>query len=130
MATKSFELNTEPHVANVGGTRLLFIPEVVGAEFMSAYGRLREVQSRLSPKRAKASSTKHADNTEVSTEDLIALSDEMRSFLRSFMLPESHATFDGMKLPDRILVQLMEWVAELYGGGSGNPDAGTGTSTG
>jgi hypothetical protein len=46
------------------------------------------------------------------------------------MLPESAAAFVSVRLPQRVLLQLIEWVAELYGGGSGNPDAGTGPSTG
>ncbi|MCI3221988.1 hypothetical protein [Streptomyces sp. NP-1717] len=41
MATKTFAINTKPHVADVGGTELLFQPEVMGDDFMDAYAELR-----------------------------------------------------------------------------------------
>lgn len=163
MATKSFAINTEPHVADVGGTQLLFQPEVVGAEFAQAYAELREVQKSV--KGNKASSTKHAKDDDTSPETLLKLNHAMRSFLSGFMLPESAEIFSrhelthkgevqvftsaeqaaavaeelgvtntlvdkSMRLPDRILVQLMEWVAELYGSAdSGKTDAPGGQSS-
>jgi hypothetical protein len=114
MANKSFAINTEPHVAEVGPHRFEFEPEVIGAEFADAYADLKEVQSRVK-----------AAGDDLQPEDLKAVNAAMRSFLGGFMLPESLAVFESVKLPDRILVQLLEWVAELYGGGSGNDDGGS-----
>lgn len=148
MAARTFHINTEPHAASVGDVTLLFQPEVVGAEFASAYAELREVQKSV--KGNKASSTKHAKDDDTSPETLLKLNQAMRSFLAGFMLPESAAVFNrfevthgktveafatreladaraeelgatdtvrdaSLRLPDRILVALMEWVAELYG---------------
>lgn len=123
MASKSFAINTEPHVADVGGTELKFQPEVIGAEFAQAYAGLRAVQSKV--KGNKASSTKHAKEESLDPSVLVEVHEAMRTFIRRFLVEESHAAFDTLRLPDRILVQLLEWVAELYGGGSGNDDGGS-----
>lgn len=130
MATKTFEIRTEPHEAVIGANTLLLEPEVIGAEFAQAYASLREVQAKVKGAQAgKPSSTKHAKADGIDAGILTELSEAMRSFVRRFMLPDSQAVFDGLRLPDRILVQLMEYVAELYGGGSGNPVAAGGTSS-
>lgn len=128
--SRTFEIRTEPHEAVIGPHTLLLEPEVVGAEFATAYAALREVQRKVrSAEPAKGSSTKHAKADGLNADVLIELSDAMRVFVRKFMLPDSQAVFDGMRVPDRVLVKLMEYVAELYGGGSGNPDAAGGTSS-
>jgi hypothetical protein len=106
VATKSFAINTEPHRAEIGEHVLLFEPEVVGAEFAQAYSELRDVQKRVK------------DAEDIDADALLAASNAMRAFVAGFMLPESVKVFNTMKLPDRVLVQLLEWVAELYGGGS------------
>lgn len=130
MATKTFEIRTEPHEAVIGAHVLLLEPEVVGAEFAQAYDEIREVQGKVkAAQSSKGSSTKHAKSDGVDAAVLTELSDAMRTFIRRFMLPDSKAVFDGLRLPDRVLVQLMEYVAELYGGGSGNPAAAGGTSS-
>ena len=133
MATKTFEIRTDPHEAVIGSTTLLFEAEVIGAEFAQAYSSLRDVQQKVKGAQGgKASSTKHAKSDDIDADVLTELSDAMRGFVRRFMLPESQTVFDGLRLPDRILVQLMEYVAELYGGGSGGPgkDVAGGTSSG
>lgn len=106
MATKNFAINTEPHVAKIGDVEISFQPEVVGAEFAQAYAGLREAQKQIK-----------AAGDDVSPEALIAVNTEMRAFVTGFMLPESVKVFNEMRIPDRVLVQLLEWVAELYGGG-------------
>jgi hypothetical protein len=131
VATKTFEIRTDPHEAVIGDVTLLLEPEVVGAEFAQAYAELREVQQKVKGAQpSKSSSTKHAKAESLDVDVLTELSASMHSFVRRFMLPDSKTVFDGMRLPDRVLVQLMEYVAELYGGGSGNPDAAGGTSSG
>jgi len=130
VATKTFEIRTEPHEAVIGPHVLMLEPEVVGAEFAQAYAQLREVQGKVkSAQGGKATSTKHTKADGLDADVLTELSEAMRAFVRKFMLPDSQTVFDGMRVPDRVLVQLMEYVAELYGGGSGNPVAAGGTSS-
>lgn len=130
MASKAFEIRTEPNEALIGDATLLFQAEVVGAEFAEAYDALRSVQQKVKGlEGGKPSSTKHAKADHVDSTTLAELSNAMRDFVGRFLLPESKTVFDSMRLPDRVLVQLMEWVAELYGGGSGNQAAAGGTSS-
>ncbi len=114
MASKSFMINTTPHEATIGEAVLLFQPEVLGSSFAEAYSGLKEAQQQL---------TAAGDN--VGSVELLAVNEGMREFVGRFLLPESRAAFDALKLPDRVLVQLLEWVAQLYGGGSGNGPGGS-----
>lgn len=114
MAEKTFAINTEPHVINIGTAKLLLEPEVIGAEFAEAYAGLKVAQKQI---------TDAGDN--VGSEELLAVNEGMRSFLRRFMLADSKEEFDHLILPDRILVQMLEFVAQLYGGGSGNAPGGS-----
>lgn len=117
MAERTFEIRTEAHKANIGAKTLLFEPETNGAAFAGAYAKLKEAQQKL---------TAAGDN--IGEEELTAVNTGMRDFVRRFLLEESKAGFDEMAIPDRVLVQLLEWTAELYGGGSGKSDA-PGTSS-
>ncbi|WP_433856651.1 hypothetical protein [Streptomyces kronopolitis] len=143
--SRTFTLNTEPHVATVGETQLLFQPEVMGDEFLDAYEALQESQKNLG---VDVNNLAAAD-----PENLRAVVRSLRLFLARLMLPESAQTFArwevvksgkavsshatpgeaaeaaakvkgdatvkdvGMRLPDRVLVELLEWAVELYGGG-------------
>lgn len=125
---RSFVVRTKPHKANIGDTTLLLLPEVVGAEFMTAYIKLRDAQKKVSG--AKGNSVKAAKVEDTSPEALAEATKAMHSFIRGLLMPESVPVFEGMRLPDRVLIELIEWAAELYGGGTGkSPEAG-GTSTG
>lgn len=108
MATRTFSLNTEPHQAIIGDVTLLFIPETEGAAFADAYASLRTAQEGI-----KAA----GDN--IGADELRAVSAGMRAFVGNFLLPDSVPDFESLRLPERVLVQLLEYVAELYGGGSG-----------
>lgn len=144
MATKSFALNTKPHIANIGDEELELRPEVMGDEFLDAYNKLQEITSNL---RLDPEDTSHVDTDEVRKAGAAT-----RVFLAGLMLPDSagrfaqwevraadgavlgsHPTpdeareeadtvegstvvFTGMVLPDRIIVDLLEWSVELYGG--------------
>lgn len=144
---KSFALHTEPHVAEVGDTELLFQPEVMGDDFMDAYTELRETHSGID--------LENLDT--IDPAQLRAVSRSMRVFLAQLMLPESAAAFtaldvvkagkvvrsftdldeaeafaagvkgggarvvDQLRYPSRVLVELMEWVVELYSGGQRPP---------
>ncbi|MFD7964365.1 hypothetical protein ACFV5J_26565 [Streptomyces zaomyceticus] len=147
VATKKFALNTDPHVAEIGDDEtLLFLPEVMGDEFLDSYGRLQET--------TKALDVDLNDAASVDLSQVRGAHTALRLFLASLMLPESaerfarwevhaggktissHAEPDeareaaegrqgakvvdaGLRLTDRVLVDLMEWVVELYGGAGG-----------
>ena len=111
MAVKSFALNTEPHRAEVGPHTFLFEPESNGAAFADSYSALREAQRAI---------TDAGEN--VGATELKIVSAGMRDFLTSFMLPDSQVAFASVTLPDRVLVQMLEFVAELYGSGAGSKE--------
>lgn len=132
MAERSFEIRTEPHKAHIGTTTLLLVPEANGADFVGEYAKLRAAQVKVSG--AKALSNKQARNgnpkfEEVSAEALTDLNRTMRDFVSKFLMDESKPVFAALVVPDRVMLQLIEFAAELYGGGSGNQDADGGTST-
>lgn len=131
MAERVFKIRTTPHRAVIGDTTLLYEPEAYGTEFVAEYNKLVEVQSRVGRKAAgtKANSSKHAKSSDINAEELAEVNAAMRGFVARFLLPESVPVFESMRIPDRILLELVEFAAELYGGGSGNPDADGGTST-
>lgn len=110
---RSFALNTTPHVAVVGPHRFEFECESNGAEFADAYSALREAQRAI---------TDAGEN--VGAAELKIVSAGMRNFVTRFMLDESKAMFASVTLPDRVLVQMLEFVAELYGSGKAGADGG------
>ncbi len=132
MASKSFALNTEPHEATVGDLVFYFEPFVTGAEFAEAYADLTAVQAKLkAAKGAKATSGKpaKADNT-MDPKLLAEVSDAMRTFILQFMVTGDQLTaFANLKVPDGLLVDVINWLAELYGGSSGNDPEPGGTSS-
>lgn len=115
MAIKTFHLNEEPHTIVVGGYTFLFTPEAGGAEFASAY-------SALSTAQTAAKNSAAAEGEAVSAEALADVSAALRAFVREFMLPQTVDAFDGVKLPDRVLMGMVEFLAETYAGGN---DPGT-----
>lgn len=117
---RTFSIRTEPILAQVGEVTLAFVPEADGTDFAQAYDELRTAQKKLK-------SSKDEDG--IDPKVLAGVSGAMRSFIASFLTDESRPVFDGMKLPDRVLTEMLQYCAELYGGGSGNPAAGGGTST-
>lgn len=122
-----FEVRTTPHKATIGDTVLLLQPEVIGSEFMTAYAKLREAQRKVTG--SKGNSNKAPRPEDTSPETLAEVTEAMNSFIRGFLLPESVPAYDALRLPDRVLIELIEYAAELYGGGTGKGEAG-GTSTG
>jgi hypothetical protein len=111
MATKKFSLHTEPHVAEIGDDlTFAFQPEVDGDDFLDAYDALKERYSGLQLGGG-------ADLDGVQTGDLREAIGAVRAFLAELMLPADAARFATAKLPNRIIMQLLEWVMEIYGGG-------------
>lgn len=120
MAQKSFHLNTEPHIAIIGEYKFLFQPETNGAKFATAYEGLKEAQSVVAA----------AKGDDVTAEGLRSVSTAMRTFLATFLMPESAALFSSVDLPDRVLTELIEFLAEVYGGGTaGNGDGGSSSAS-
>jgi hypothetical protein len=153
---KTFALHTEPHVADIGDTQLLFQPEVMGDDFMEAYTALRETQ--------QASGVNPDELDGLDPDQLRRVSRGMRGFLAYLMLPESAALFTRLdvtkggkvlksftdpeeadayaaavkgggakvtyrlRLPDRVLVELLEWTVSLYSGGQRPPTSSGGSA--
>ncbi|MFD5570489.1 hypothetical protein [Streptomyces cadmiisoli] len=145
MATKSFSFNTEPHVATVNGHDLLFEAEVMGDEFMDAFTQLKEAQAAASGIDLDDLSTLDPSKLRGAARGLrqfvarLMLPESAREFLalevtKDGAVLSNHQDWDEaqqaanqtagarvryvMQLPDRVLVALMEWVTELYGGGA------------
>lgn len=145
MATKTFSFNTEPHVATVNGHDLLFEPEVMGDEFMDAFSELREAQAAASGIDLDDLSTMDPAKLRGATRGLrqfvarLMLPESAQRFLALEVVKDgavlsTHQDWDeaqeaadqvagarvkwAMPMPDRVLVALMEWVTELYGGGA------------
>ncbi|MFE6022339.1 hypothetical protein ACFQ6O_38320 [Streptomyces sp. NPDC056441] len=115
---KSFALNTEPHVAEIGDElRFEFRPEVMADEFLDAYELVRE---------AAASVAGGGEN--VSLEVVRDSNRAVKAFLAELMLPESAEQFVEVQLPPRIFAELLEWTLEVYGGGNRPPTSSNGSS--
>ncbi|WP_228995203.1 hypothetical protein [Streptomyces sp. DH8] len=154
MATRTFALNTEPHIATVGSVDLGFQPEVMGDDFMDGYMALRDAQ------RGAGVDVENLEDADPSV--LRGVTNALRSFLADLMVEDSAKLFlsadvvqarevvgtyatwaeaeaaaadlDGasarwtLRLPDRVIVELMEWVVELYSGGSRPTTSSSGSS--
>ncbi|MFF4755551.1 hypothetical protein ACWD5R_32010 [Streptomyces sp. NPDC002514] len=148
MAKKQFSLNTTPHEAEIGDTTFLFEPEVLGDEFLDRYERLQEANRRLNIDLANTADTDLSKVREATAAMRVFLASLMlpesaSEFARWDVIADgktisSHsnpeeaneaaakrkgATVEdaGRRYPDRVLVELMEWVVELYGGGQRPP---------
>lgn len=156
MARKSFSINREPHVADLGdGDELHFLPEIDGDRFVDAYAELQAAQNTAGGEDAKGE--------EMSAESLQLVYKAVRTFLSKIMTDECAARFNrfevtkgqkvievfqdreeadafsekagaghrvndkSIRLPSRVLMELTEWAVELYGGGQKRP---TGPSSG
>lgn len=122
MARKSFALNVDPHIAEIGDVELAFHPEVMGDEYLDAYGRLQETYRELGI-------GANGDLSGLTVDQLRAATGAVGAFLEELMLPESAATFGEMRLPSRVLMELFEWSLEVYGGGGRPPTSSSGSST-
>ncbi|MDX3068383.1 hypothetical protein PV518_40565 [Streptomyces sp. ND04-05B] len=152
---KSFALHTEPHVADIGGTELKFQPEVFGDDFMDSYAELRDAQKAKGVDIENLADADPADLRKTTRALRVFLARQMlpeaaEQFLRlevvkgdrvlkSFQDLDEAEEFaakqkgarivDGLRLPTRVIVELLEWVVELYGGGSAGARP-TGSSNG
>jgi hypothetical protein len=114
VARKQFTINKEPHVAVIGDDlELQFLPEVMGDEFLEKYGAMQDAYKDLG--------VDLNNMTGLDVDTLRGAVRILREFLAGLMLPESVPDFEAARLPDRVLIQLMEWAVELYGGGGQRP---------
>ncbi|MGW1501194.1 hypothetical protein ACWCQW_21885 [Streptomyces mirabilis] len=154
MATKDFSVRTEPHVANLGDLGALhFVPEVFGDEFLDGYTKVQEAQAALGDEtdltklepgtlRGVYGSMRAFLGTLMTPESAekflcfeVIKGGKVVAHFRSRAEAEKRAgeltgaarvEDKSMRLPDRVLVELLEWVTELYGGA----DRPTGPSSG
>lgn len=139
MAQRTFTLNTEPHEAKIGDAVLRFMPEVLGTEMLDAYATLQEAQrdaadsgdpevvrnTLRSVREFLAALMTEGSATEFLTLDVVTADNVVAA---SFTVPaQAHASAaslpgskvrDRIQLPQRILMELLEWVVELHGGGA------------
>lgn len=152
MATKSIAFNTEPHTANVGPHTLLFTPEVYGDEFLDAYGRLQDVQKAVNDGEKLADmggqKLRHlyremrgflarlmvTESAEIFSRHVVTgpAGESIGTFVDHEEAAKAADEVEGatvedksLRLPDRVLVELMEWVVELYGGNGGSRPTGS-----
>lgn len=111
---KKFTVNTEPHVAEVGDDEFLFKPEAYTDELIEAWASLRVLEEA-----SAATQEKKGDGDKIDPTDLVErtkrASSSIRQFIASMMLEESVPRFNEVKLPDRVLIEMMRWVMEVYG---------------
>jgi hypothetical protein len=156
MARKTFALETEPHVAALGdGTELHFLPEIYGDRFLDAYAELQAAQEELGSEKGDTEGLSgdklralyaaiRVFLVKIMTEEC---ADRFNRFevsrdgevVEAFRTKEEADLFAetttgtvrvvdrSIQLPTRLLVELMEWCIELYGGGQKRP---TGPSKG
>ncbi|MEU7323431.1 hypothetical protein ABZ682_23195 [Streptomyces griseoviridis] len=149
MATKDFAVRTEPHVARLGDLgELHFVPEVFGDEFLDGYNQIQDAQRSLGNEddltkmEPEALRKVYGSMRDFLGRFLTAESDErwrrfevvkaskvVGHFRTRAEADERAAALGGtarvqdesMRVPDRILVELLEWTTELYGGGNDRP---------
>lgn len=109
MAVRRFDINTEPHVAEIGDTELRFVPELAGEEMLSAWAELAGGLDVSQIDTAKQTPSEIAASAKKSTGLL-------RTFISSMMYDdESREAFAKLTLPDRVLIDLQHWLLEVYG---------------
>ncbi|MFF4733324.1 hypothetical protein ACFY3M_50635 [Streptomyces mirabilis] len=149
MATKDFAVRTEPHVANLGPLgELRFVPEVFGDEFLDGYTQVQAAQAALSGEqdltkmepdalrdvyssmRGFLSRLMTPESAERFLRFEVVKSGKVVDHYRSRDEAEAKAAELGptarvedksLRVPDRVLIELLEWTTELYGGGDDRP---------
>lgn len=137
MTTKKFEINEEPHEAEIGSHTLRLKPEVLSDELLDSFVNMQ--MGFQSPAERDAAEELDKTDPEGRAERLRTRGQRttatLRAFVRSFLLEDSAVEFDQMEIPDRVLLELQRWTMEVYGlrptgpsSGSSMPSDGTATS--
>lgn len=147
MAQRDFAVRTEPHVARLGDLgELHFVAEVFGDEFLDGYHRVTEAQraiggeedlTKMDP--ATLRQVYHSMReflgslmTQESAErwlrfEVIKGGKVVDHYRSRAQAEEKAAEVNGraedksIRVPDRVLLELLEWTVELYGGGNDRP---------
>lgn len=145
VATKKIALNKAPHVVEIGDEfRLEFVPEVYGDEFVDAYQGLQDTFKRLGIDLGNLAGSNldrlgdaysalrsflaklmlPASAEEFARWDVVAGGETIGTFHDWEEAASCADEQDGaevvsrcMRLPDRVLGELMDFVMEQYGGG-------------
>ncbi|MDP4512054.1 hypothetical protein [Nonomuraea turcica] len=144
VARQKFALNTEPHVAEIGDNIILeFRPEVMGDEFLEAWEALQETYRTLGVDQASVSNSSAETLKTAGTAVRRFLAGfmlpesaklyawwEVRDKAGKVVFdsgdPEEAAAQAktvkgttvvdvGLRLPDRVHLELMSWITEVYG---------------
>ncbi|MGW1352841.1 hypothetical protein ACWCQE_26765 [Streptomyces sp. NPDC002409] len=155
MARKSFAFNTEPHVAELGDVELHFVPEVMGDEFLDGYARIIELQQQFKEKPGGGIEEVDADQLRHLITELRAFlaalmvpesrarfnryvvtkagkaveayTDRAEAEAKAASLKGATVLDESMQLPQRVLMELLEWCSDIYGGGR-PPTSSTGSA--
>ncbi|MGY3199700.1 hypothetical protein [Streptomyces sp. TE5632] len=149
MATRDFAVRTEPHVATLGDLGTLeFVPEVFGDEFLDGYQKVQDAQASLGGEEELAkmdpgtlrkvyggmreflAGLMTPESAERFLRFEVVKGGKVVAHFRTRVAAEekaaelggtAHARDASMRVPDRVLMDLMEWTTELYGGGNDRP---------
>ncbi|MEU5497991.1 hypothetical protein [Streptomyces griseofuscus] len=156
MATRDFTVRTENHVANLGELgKLEFVPEVFGDEFLEGYSQVQEAQKALAGEddltkmdpatlrevygsmRQFLAKLMTPESAERFLRFEVVKAGKVVAHFRTRAEADEHAAEltgaarvedKSMRLPDRVLVELLEWTTELYGGGDRPTTPSSGSS--
>jgi hypothetical protein len=148
--TQQFTLNTEPHEAEVGPHTFLFKPEVYSDEYLEAWATMR---STYSPVAGIAPAEPTGDDGEAKSSAADATVDRakensvaIKTFVAAMMLddddvdataekrtaaddpisgPAGATVFLQTKLPDRVVLELEQWILGVYGLRPTGPSSGS-----
>ncbi|WP_413808110.1 hypothetical protein [Streptomyces sp. OE57] len=155
---RSFTLNKTPHVAELGdGLELHFQPEVMGDEFLEGYVQLQETYRGLGEGSANDLSGMDFGKAAEIIRELrgflfnLLMPESKEMFSRFVVLKggqeagayltreEAESAAEGvtgatvrdesLQLPLRVLMEILEWIAELYGGGQRPTGSSTASSS-
>jgi hypothetical protein len=149
VATRDFAVRTEPHVARLGELgELHFVPEVFGDEFLDGYHRIQAAQEAVGGQddltkmdsatlRQVYGSMREFLGSLMTPESAdrwirfeVIKAGKVVDHFRSRAAAEARVLELGgtarvedksMRVPDRVLMDLLEWTVELYGGGNDRP---------
>jgi hypothetical protein len=154
---RSFALNKTPHVADLGDVELKFQPEVMGDEFLEGYVNLQAAYQGLSGGVGNDGAGMDLEQAagiirELRTFLLNLLLPESKEVFSRFVVlaggkevsvhltrTSAEIAADGVKgatvrdeslqLPLRVLMEILEWIATLYGGDARPTGSSTASSS-
>jgi hypothetical protein len=149
VATRDFAVRTEPHVATLGDLgELHLVPEVFGDEFLDGYNKVMEAQRALGGEedltKMDAAALRQVYGSMREFLGGLLTPESAERWLRFEVIkggkvvdhfrsraeaeekaaelgPTARVQDKSMRVPDRVLVELLEWTSELYGGGNDRP---------